>query len=194
MLSKKVLFIFSSCLLLFLLAGCGDDKATYEGDFEYKVDEFNATNQNGEEVSTADYEGKFWIADFVFTSCTDTCPILTANMSRLQQALKEEELDVQLVTFSVDPDVDQPDVLKEFAEQYSADYANWDFLTGYSVDELSDLAAGSFKVMAGKMNGSPYHANYFHLVTPDGNYIKSYKGTEGASVEEIVEDLNKYIK
>ncbi|WP_102027517.1 SCO family protein [Salirhabdus sp. Marseille-P4669] len=188
-------------ILLIFLAACGDeDKASYEGDFEYEVADFTAINQDGEDVSTKDFEGKFWIADFIFTSCTDTCPILTANMARLQQMVKEEGLDVQFVSFTADPQVDKPEVLKKYIEDRGGDLSSWDAFTGYSVQDIEEFAAGSFKVIASKQNGAVIHQNYFHLVTPDGKHIKRYNTIPSETnpnpdqLEDIVEDLKTYIK
>jgi protein SCO1 len=189
----KMSLILIALFLLFILGACGEQE--YKGDFERPIEEFTAINQNGEEISTKDYEGKFYIADFIFTSCTDTCPILTANLTRFQQMLKEEGLEdkVQLVSFSADPEIDTPEKLTEFASYHGADLANWDFLTGYSVDEITEFAAGNFKVMATKQDGNVIHQNYFHLVTPDGMNIKNYMGTDPSQLEKLLEDLKNYL-
>ncbi len=82
-------------------------------------------------MSLDNLKGKWWIADFIFTNWTTVCLPMTNNKSILQRKLKDNNLDVQLVSFSVDPDFDSPEVLKEYAEQYGVDFSNWSFLTGY---------------------------------------------------------------
>lgn len=189
---------FSAIFLGILLTGCslfGDTK--YEGDFSYKVEDFSYTNQDGETVSLDDLKGSFWVADMVFTSCNTVCPPMTANMARLQKLLKEEGLDeVRLVSFSVDPEVDTPEMLKEFGDKFGADYSNWDFLTGYTMEEAEEFALKSFKSLVDKPEGQDQvnHTVRFFIVTPDGNAIKSYDGRQAEQMQQIVDDLKGYLK
>lgn len=189
---------FAAIFLGILLTGCslfGDTK--YEGDFSYKVEDFSYTNQDGETVSLDDLKGSFWVADMVFTSCNTVCPPMTANMARLQKLLKEEGLDeVRLVSFSVDPEVDTPEMLKEFGDKFGADYSNWDFLTGYTMEEAEKFALKSFKSLVDKPEGKDQvnHTVRFFIVTPDGNAIKSYDGRQAEQMQQIVDDLKGYLK
>ncbi|TCT18060.1 protein SCO1/2 [Melghiribacillus thermohalophilus] len=189
---------FAAIFLGILLTGCslfGDTK--YEGDFSYKVEDFSYTNQDGETVSLDDLKGSFWVADMVFTSCNTVCPPMTANMARLQKLLKEEGLDeVRLVSFSVDPEVDTPEMLKEFGDKFGADYSNWDFLTGYTMEEAEKFALKSFKSLVDKPEGQDQvnHTVRFFIVTPDGNAIKSYDGRQAEQMQQIVDDLKGYLK
>lgn len=94
---------------------------------------FDLVDQHGRRFTNADLEGKVWVADFIFTNCPDFCPVLTANMLRLQRQLASEGVlgdDVMLVSFSVDPIADTPEVLYRYAEAYGADQEAWRFLTG----------------------------------------------------------------
>lgn len=94
---------------------CGDK---YEGDFSYKIKDFSFTDQDGETFNKEDLDGKFWVADLVFTNCTDVCPPMIANMASLQQKLVDEDMnDVHLVSFTVDPDRDKPEDLKEYSKE-----------------------------------------------------------------------------
>ncbi len=212
MIKKKWALIPVLFLTLFISA-CSDDKdgQSFTEDYNIKVKTLEAVNEDGEKVSTDDYKGKLWIANFIFTSCPDVCPVLTTNMGDLQRMLKEEGLDVQLVSFSVDPDVDTPERMKQYIEAWGGDLDNWDGLTGYSQEEIEEFALESFKVLAAKQNGTVVHQNYFHLVSPEGKFIKLYKGIDDAqfehvrngdydSIEEnetmkqIVEDVKAYLK
>ena len=74
------------------------------------VPEFSLTERNGRAITLADLRGKFWIADFIYTSCTDTCPLQSAAMAKLQEQWSKQP-DVKLVSFSVDPERDTPQVL-----------------------------------------------------------------------------------
>lgn len=157
------------------------------------VDRFEAVNQEGEPFTLDDLKGQWWVADFVFTNCTTVCLPMTSNMKILQDGLQEAGLDeVQLVSFSVDPDRDTPEVLKEYGEQYGADFSNWNFLTGYEFDYIKDYSISSFKnLVAPPPEGDDQvtHGTAFFLVNPDGVVVNHYKGTDSAAMDQIIEDL-----
>jgi cytochrome oxidase Cu insertion factor (SCO1/SenC/PrrC family) len=93
------------------------------------VPDFALIDQRGRPVRRADLEGKVWIASFIFTNCPDECPLMTAEMARLQSDLAHID-DLRLVSISVDPDRDTPAVLSQYAERFNADSGRWFFLTG----------------------------------------------------------------
>ncbi|RCW71842.1 SCO family protein [Saliterribacillus persicus] len=172
-----------------LLAACGPK---YEGDFSFEVQDFEYTNQDGESFSNSDLEGDFWVADMIFTNCDTVCPPMTVNMARLQKSIDEEGLEnVQLVSFSIDPDNDTPEALKTFAEERGANFDNWNLLTDYSFDEIKTFALKSFKAPVDKIADSDQmlHTVYFYLVSPEGNAIKRYEGTKAEAMDEIVKDI-----
>ncbi|WP_163536658.1 SCO family protein [Gracilibacillus sp. YIM 98692] len=176
-------------LLLFIfLAACGEN---YEGDFSYEVQDFEFINQEGESFTLEELEGDFWIADFIFTNCETVCPPMTANMARLQRMLDENNIDAQLVSFSVDPSNDTPEILKQYAADRGGTFGNWNLLTGYSDEEIKTFAEKSFKALVKNPKNSDQviHATTFYLVSPNGNAIKGYNGTEADSMTQIVEDI-----
>jgi cytochrome oxidase Cu insertion factor (SCO1/SenC/PrrC family) len=91
--------------------------------------DFSLIERGGRRVTLADFRGKVWIASFIYTHCTDTCPLQSARMARLQEDLRAEP-DVRLVSITVDPERDTPRVLAEYAARFSADRDRWLFLTG----------------------------------------------------------------
>ncbi|WP_186577632.1 SCO family protein [Aquibacillus kalidii] len=186
---NKRLNLMLFALILFLVA-CGNE---YEGDFSFEVQEFNYTNQEGETFSSSELEGKFWVADMVFTNCDSVCPPMTANMARLQKKLADENLDVELVSFSVDPDNDTPEKLKQYSKDRGASFDNWNLLTGYKLEDIKEFAIKSFKAPVDKIADSDQmvHTVYFYLVSPDGNAIKRYDGTKAAEMDEIVKDIKE---
>src|SRR5579885_2891328 len=93
------------------------------------VGDFSLTERSGRTVTNADLAGKVWVASFVFTRCTGPCPQVTGTVARAQDALRGEP-DVRLVTFTVDPEHDNPDELKNYADHFGADPERWLFLTG----------------------------------------------------------------
>jgi cytochrome oxidase Cu insertion factor (SCO1/SenC/PrrC family) len=90
--------------------------------------DFALTERSGRTVGLDQLRGKIWIADFIYTTCTDTCPLQTAMMAKLQQEYDKPE--IQFVSFSVDPERDTPTVLTAYAAKYQADADRWYFLTG----------------------------------------------------------------
>lgn len=176
-------------LILFLVA-CGEQEI--ETNMSEEVNPFEFTTQDNETMSSKDLEGQWWVADFVFTNCTSVCLPMTSNMSQLQDKLKEEDIDAQLVSFSVDPAYDSPEVLKEYAEAYDADLTNWSFLTGYDFQTIKELSIKSFKsllVEAPPGGDQVTHGTSFFLVNPEGEIIKKYTGTDPKQMDLIVEDL-----
>ncbi|WP_226578225.1 SCO family protein [Halobacillus litoralis] len=171
-------------IIILVTTGCGSKD----------IEKFEAVNQHGEKISLPGaYEGEYWVADFIFTSCTTVCPPMTGNMARLQQQLKQENMDVPLVSISVDPVNDTQDVLLSFAEKYEPDYNQWDFLTGYTFQEVKEWSIKSFQSPVKKMENSDQvaHGTSFFLIDPEGNIYKTYSGTKAESVNEIIEDIKK---
>lgn len=174
------------------LAACGE----IETNMSMDVQDFEAATQSNEPLSLKDLKGDWWIADFIFTNCTAVCFPMTSNMAKLQEEMKQEDLDVQIVSFSVDPEYDTPEVLKEFADSYQADLSNWSFVTGYDFETIKKLSEGSFQSAVNKPpEGSDQvtHGISFFLVNPDGEVIKRYNGTDQSEIEEIITDLKKVL-
>lgn len=176
-------------IISFVLSACGPKEL--ENTLGWKVDDFTYTSHENKSVSLSDYEGKVWIADLIFTSCNTVCPPMTRNMAKLQEKLKQEKLDVEIVSFSVDPEVDTPQMLKEFGEVQGAELDNWTFLIGYSQEEITDLAANSFKATVLKPEGEEQvtHGTSFYLIGKEGKVMKKYSGYQDVPYDQIVNDV-----
>lgn len=156
------------------------------------VADFSFTNQDEENVSRDDLAGEWWIADFIFTNCETVCIPMTSNMVGLQNDLEEKDIPMQIVSFSVDPDYDSPDVLKEYANEYDANLDNWDFLTGYDFETIRKLSIKSFRApLKEPAYGSDQvtHDVRFFLVDPEGNIVKGYKGIEKETIDTLLDDI-----
>ena len=178
-------------LLVMLLSACGD-KLPIETDMSEDVADFSFTNQHNETVKLDDLSGKWWLADFVFTNCKTVCLPMTSNMSKLQDDLIEEDISIQFVSFSVDPEYDQPEVLKTYGEEYGANFENWDFLTGYNFQTARELSIKSFRAPLKEPSygdDQVTHDTRFFLVDPEGNVVKGYDGVNTESMQEIIDDL-----
>lgn len=184
-------YILLFVLAITLLTGCGS--SGIKGALNYEIDDFSYINQDGKTVGLTDLKGEVWVANFIFTSCDTVCPPMTAHMTELQKQLKDEGLDVRLVSFSVDPEVDTPEKLKEFAGRYPLSLENWDFLTGYSQKEIDNFAKSSFKTIVQKPEGQDQviHGTLFYLIDQNGKVMKDYDGVENVAYDEIIADVKK---
>lgn len=187
----RKLFFLLLIIPALLLAACGNDEV--ESNMSERVADFNFTTQDNESLSLDDLQGQWWVADFIFTNCTTVCLPMSSNMSLLQEKIKDEELEnIQLVSFSVDPDYDTPKVLKEYGERYDADHNIWNFLTGYEFDTIKELSIKSFRSLVQEPeSGSDQvmHGTRFFLVNPEGKVIKNYDGVKADEMDVIAEDL-----
>lgn len=109
-----------------------------------QVPDFSLTDRSGRRITLADLQGKVWLANFIYTRCTETCPLQSAEIARLQQEFAEAR-DLRFVSITVDPEHDTPAVLAAYATRYHADPAQWLFLTG-SKAAIYALAKDGFKL------------------------------------------------
>ncbi|MFE4351429.1 SCO family protein [Peribacillus butanolivorans] len=176
--------------VLLLLTACGSSGVPDAKNWD--LENFSYIDQEGEPFSKSDLKGKVWVTDFIFTSCDDVCLPMTSNMSKLQQMLKDEGIsDVEFVSFSVDPEIDKPDVLKKFGDQFNVDYGNWHFLTGYGQEEIEQFALENFKTLVKKPENEDQviHQTSFFLVDQDGKIIQEYTGLQDIPFDEIIKHI-----
>jgi protein SCO1/2 len=101
--------------------------------------DFVLTNQDGRRVSLADSKGTVRAVTFIYATCKDTCPMLTAKMALMQQKLGADfGKRVKFVSITVEPEIDTPEVLRDYAKKFDADPAGWSFLTGTNA-EIEDV-------------------------------------------------------
>jgi len=154
---------------------------------------FSLTNRDGGEIETADLRGQPWVADFIFTSCPGVCPVLTRRMKELSDDLPAEE--VKLVSISVDPENDTPEVLEAYAQKNGAG-PNWLFLTGER-EHIAGVIKDGFKLAYDPTPGEEaaeaiVHSNRFVLVDADGvvrGYYNAFDDEELAQLRRDIESL-----
>lgn len=187
---NKSTFLGMLSVLLLILSSCGFGSEKIPDQTNWKLEEFSAVNQDEKEYSLEDIKGNVTIASFIFTSCTTVCSPMTANMSKLQKKTEEEGLDVQYLSFSVDPEVDTPEVLKEFGSRFDINYSNWNFVTGYTQQEIEAFGQKNFKTIVAKPKGGGevVHGTSFYLINQEGVIIKSYDGLD-VPFEEVIEHV-----
>ena len=158
------------------------------------VPAFQLVNQNGQPFGSAQLTGKIWIADFVYTTCPGPCPMISSRMSELQKPL--EKTDVHLVSFSVDPEKDTPQVLRGYADRLQADPARWDFLTGPK-SVIYKLSHDGFKLAVSDGTGEqgiPIHTTRMVLVDRHGDIRGYYDATEADAITKVVADTSHLLR
>jgi protein SCO1/2 len=137
---------------------------------------FSYVDENGRTFTSDDLRGHVWIADFFFTTCTSICPMMTLRMSQLQTLLGAT--DVQLVSFSVDPDHDKPAVLKEYAKGWKADETRWHFLSTDATHLLETAAGMKVFVQPPQKDQPIQHSGLFSLVDAQGKVRGVYDSSD----------------
>ena len=157
----------------------------------YPGAEFTLTDQDNRPLSSKELRGRPYIAAFIFTTCGDVCPRMTSRMVELQPKLPPA---VQLVSFTVNPEHDTPEVLKQYAKDWKADDSRWHFLTGPS-DRIYDAAAG-MKIAAKPAEGTNpiIHSERLILVDAEGNVRGTYLSTEDEAVKKLIGDARAVAK
>jgi protein SCO1/2 len=138
-----------------------------------RVPDFVFTNQDERLISNEDYLGKVYVIEFFFTTCPTICPIMNANMKRLEAAFGNRD-DFAIASFTIDPEKDTPEQLKRYAENLGVFSQNWHFLTG-KAETIYELANTGFNIFAGinpNVAGGFEHQGYFALVDQNG-YLRS---------------------
>ena len=158
------------------------------------VPNFTLVNQEAQPFGLPQLAGKIWIADFIFTTCPGPCPMISSRMSELQKPLAKT--DVHLISFSVDPEKDTPEVLRGYAEKLQAEPNRWDFLTG-SRATIYSLSRDGFKL--GVSDGSdeagvPVHSTRVVLVDRRGTIRGYYDATAPDAVTKLLADTNHLLR
>ena len=148
--------------------------------------QFSLVDQDGKAFSSQELRGRPWVAGYVFTNCAGLCPRLTATMAQLQ---KQVPADVHLVSFSVDPENDKPEVLKKYAATYKADESRWHFLTGPK-DKVIELV-GDMKMPYGESKNPAepiLHSDKLTLIDADGNVREHYDSKDPEKLKQLAAD------
>lgn len=158
----------------------------------HKIAPFSLTNQNGKTITERDYEDKIYVADFFFTTCQTICPIMTDHMVKIQKELQDDP-EVQLLSHSVIPEYDTPEVLKKYALKKGVDDSKWNLVTG-SRKEIYTLARKSYlavKDLPGTQDDlDMVHTENFMLIDKKKQIRGYYDGTLDTDINQLLTDLN----
>ena len=137
-----------------------------------KVHNFSFTNQNGELITSKDYEGKVYIVEFFFTTCPTICPIMNYNLVEIQNSFNEFD-NLGFASFTINPAYDTVEVLSDYANQFGITNKNWNLLTG-DKEEIYELANDGFNLYTAQEEsaaGGFEHSGNFALIDQEG-YIR----------------------
>ena len=154
------------------------------------IPEFYFTDSRDKRISRADLDGKVWVADFIFTTCTMACPVLTGNMNLVHKEFQNND-DVRIVSISVYPEYDTPEVLKKYASQYDANTNRWHFLTGPE-ENVQNVIKNGFKM--GDYEDIIFHSEKFALVDQKNRLRGYYNGMQPNDVTRLKKDMEKLLK
>ena len=184
---KKALAI-SGMLAAALLTGCSHKPAlTSYG----PVPDFVLTDQTGQPFHSAQsLNGRVWLANFIFTNCMGPCPRMTSQMKQVFATAKGGA-DLQVVTFTIDPDRDTPEVLAAYAKRFQADPKNWHFLTG-SRGDLRKLSWDTFHLS--DVGGALEHSTRFVLMDRKSQIRGYYETSDSESIAKLLEDIQTVAK
>ncbi len=165
-----------------------------------KMPSFTFTDQNNQTISNIDYEGKVFVAEFFFTTCPSICPIMNRNMMKVEKVYGDRS-DFGIASFTINPSVDTPIKLKEYAENYGVTSLNWHFLTGdrATIFEMANKGLNIFAGINPEVAGGFEHQGFFALVDKNG-YLRSrkdaygnpkifYQGIDEKEVAMLIEDI-----
>jgi len=155
--------------------------------------EFTLTNQDGKRLALKDLRGKVLAITFIFASCADTCPLLTAKMAGIQNKLGNTfGPQVNFVSITVDPERDTPEVLKRYAQAHKANPTGWAFLTGTTA-EIRDVAK-RYGIYYKKMpRGDVDHTFLTSLVDQNGTLRVQYMGVK-FNPDEMLRDIRSLLR
>ncbi len=209
---------FLGSLLLITVFACGDNTKSkpralpYVGNYDVvisetngiqsvdtiypKIPHFRYLNQDSVWVDSKDMKGKVWIANFFFTSCPSICPPMMSQMKRLNTITADISSHLQFISFSIDPNHDQPHVLLKYRKDMGIRSNNWAMLTGDEA-ETHRLGVEHFMVHADKdpmAAGGYAHSDGMVLIDREGYVRGIYRGTYTADVDQLNKDLRKLLQ
>jgi len=155
----------------------------------HKISDFELTNQNGQIITHKFYKNKIYVADFFFTTCQDICPIMTKNMYRLQEELKDDN-DILFLSHTVIPEVDTVQQLKKYAVENNVDDSKWNLVTG-DKKQIYDLARKSYLAVEDTEYGEfdMIHTENFMLIDKKRQIRGFYDGTDDLEIDRLLSDI-----
>tara|TARA_B110000014_G_C20121176_1_gene594230 strand:- start:1169 stop:1756 length:588 start_codon:yes stop_codon:yes gene_type:complete len=187
MINRKIRFTLYIIVAITLIGTymMKDSKNDYQLPKLGSIPSFEFTDSDGNLISQEELSGKIWVADFIFTTCTMACPVMTGNMNLIHKAFKNNDK-VRIVSISVYPEYDTPEILKEYASRYNANTNRWHFLTGPE-ENVKLVIKNGFKM--GDYEDIIFHSEKFALVDQNGNIRGYYNGIKTDDIKTLKKDI-----
>lgn len=215
---SKIIIPIVVLALIFVTIGAGMSYFKKSLFTVMKVPDFELTNQNNQKISKKDMLGKVYLVEFFFSKCPTICPVMNSNMKHIEETINDKNFGI--ISISIDPTNDTPEVLKNHARMLGTKSPNWHFLTGNRdyIDNLAD----QFNIYVGDkedQSESLNHSGMIALVDQEGNLRSrfddnnspilyysglNYEDPEGKTTsligkyhpdrEKLIEDIRKLLK
>jgi len=166
------------------------DKSVRNVSKNHTVANFSLTNQNGITITNKDYENKIYVVDFFFTSCPTICPIMTNNMLKIQDEFIDND-DIKLLSMSVTPEIDNVEILKQYAIEKGVNDSKWNITTGPK-KHIYELARKSYFAVVEQGDGGLQdfiHTPNFILIDTKKQIRGIYDGTDENEILRLIEDI-----
>lgn len=164
----------------------------------HTIGNFSFTNQDGINVTESDIAGKVFVAEYFFSTCKSICPIMNQQMQRVQKKFNGNDA-LKILSFTVDPLIDNPKTLKNYAIAHGYEKGQWHFLTG-SKSALYSLARKSFFVLKpaeaeniGDAGSDFIHTNNFVLIDKQRRIRGYYDGTNFEEIDKLIVDIERLL-
>jgi protein SCO1/2 len=161
-----------------------------------EIEDFSLTDQHGEPFGSEQLRGRVWVANFIFTRCATVCPLFTKEMYEVQHRSRMLGEAFHLVSFTVDPEFDTPEVLADYARENLASAGMWSFLSGEEEDIRATVVDGMKSAMVPAEGGDPQsliHGSHFVLIDVHHRIRGFYDYTEEDTVDRVLADVNLLI-
>jgi len=159
------------------------------------VPEFHFVTQDGKALALQDLLGKVWVIDFIFSRCPGPCPVMSSRLAEISKELKKAK-DVRLVSLSIDPEHDTPDVLREYAGHFGADPERWIFLTGPKEQVQEFTTKGMLQALSSdtKDPANTVHSTRFLVIDRRGKIRVIRKLDEPELVQKLLIDIGNLLR
>jgi protein SCO1/2 len=198
-------------IFLVLISGCESKKLPYYGEQEVikkvvdgkeveqtiypVIPDFSFINEDGEVVTEKDFKNKVYVADFFFVTCPTICPVMKKNMLTVYNEYKENP-EVKILSHTIDPEHDTPEVLKKYATDLGISGKLWQFVTG-DKEKIYDIGQKHYMVSAledSSQAGGYIHSGAFVLIDKDRHIRGMYDGTTEEGTAKLIQDLAVLLK
>jgi protein SCO1/2 len=203
----RKLVLFGLSVLALAVSSCQKDSGELpflghhdvnaQGDSVYhSIPDYLFLNEKGDTITQKDTEGKVYVADFFFSTCPTICPIMKSQMLRVYEKYQDNN-DFVILSHSINPRYDTPEVLKSYKEKLGVDSPKWQFLTGTETN-VYELAQNQYLTSAledstAVEEGGFIHSGAFVLVDKNKHIRGIYDGTKEKEVDKLLKDIDKLI-